>query len=86
MMTCFQCFKVLASAMGHADDPPMEGVIFTSKGNYGSRVYDPMTDSEHLRIYICDDCLVTGANTVDKVKVKKTVSYETGPWDPSEWD
>ena len=53
--TCFICGKKIKIY----EDLPMDATIFTSRGNYGSTVYDPMhffTDI-YLRVLICDECV-----------------------------
>ena len=30
---------------------------WTSTGNFGSMVYDPVSEHEYLEVYICDKCL-----------------------------
>jgi hypothetical protein len=44
---------------------PLVGV---TSGNYGSRVYDQVTEGRHLEIAICDDCLLTRQKLVDEVE------------------
>lgn len=39
------------------ENQPYDGVYCTTKGNYGSTVFDS-TDGEHLEFNVCDECLV----------------------------
>lgn len=58
-LNCIVCNKELEPAF----PPPIEhnqpygGTSFTSRGHYGSTVWDPM-DGTYLEINICDECLV----------------------------
>lgn len=71
-LPCFVCERELDHAVGkmlsESDSPlsnqPDNGVYFSTHGNFGSTVYDPMFDlygdNETLEIAICDDCLIDG--------------------------
>lgn len=36
--------------------PPMDATVWTSQGNYGSTLFDPM-DGTYLDLFVCDPCL-----------------------------
>ncbi len=58
-LPCIICNKSLTN-VGHDNryNQPNEGVVFYSRGNYGSTVYDQLPyDREELVINICDECL-----------------------------
>jgi hypothetical protein len=46
---------------------PAEAVMFTSKGNYGSKYFDPL-DGSYLVLNICDSCV---ENSVDNGYIVK---------------
>src|SRR5580704_3664413 len=62
-LPCFKCGRVLEDASGGADKPwqnqPYAGTTFYSEGQYGSTVWDPM--SQYVRytieLNLCDVCL-----------------------------
>jgi hypothetical protein len=47
------------------------GLIFSSYGNYGSFLYDPM-DGSRLEIILCDDCISTAARRKEVVLAKES--------------
>ena len=53
---CIVCGKSLKNFF--APNQPLDGCLFTSRGNYGSSVFDEI-DGAKLEINICDDCLCT---------------------------
>jgi hypothetical protein len=67
-MKCFDCGKELEKCE--------HGIIYgglwcRSYGNYGSTLYDPLSDfsNEYLEFVICDDCMKLKA---DRVQWKRT--------------
>jgi hypothetical protein len=58
-MNCFKCEKELTSFQ---PNQPYDAVSFTSYGQYGSQVFDPM-DHSFLEIHICDDCLTKAGDS-----------------------
>jgi hypothetical protein len=60
---CFNCEKELDNVFPDESQfedykQPNNGLVFTATGNYGSRVYDPVsTSTQVLVIWICDDCI-----------------------------
>jgi hypothetical protein len=99
-LSCVRCGKQFTSdgPADWGDSPPNGGVIFTSRGNYGSAVYDePMGSSNYILVIICDACLtgntgnVMHVQTVRKVvrddyTVVTTVADRRTPWDPEKDD
>ena len=57
-MNCFKCEEELPTFM---DNHPGDAITFTSYGQYGSTVFDPM-DHSFLEVHICDKCLVSGGD------------------------
>lgn len=50
--------------MGGDGGPPLDGLIFVSHGNYGSRIYDPGVfdgADQFLRVVVCDECVARAA-------------------------
>ena len=72
---------------GDNDNPgPLNAVVFTTHGNYGSTVFDPMHPDglETLEIHVCDDCLTRHA-THRVLHVRRSPQppiYEREPWQP----
>lgn len=68
-MKCFKCEKTLKSS-----DPndlylgqPSNGTYWRACGNYGSTIWDPMSETHSLECYICDDCLKKNSNLIYSV-------------------
>jgi hypothetical protein len=59
--------EIKADAIGVCD-----ATIWTSEGNYGSGVYDPMSGSVFLEAAICDGCLKSKRDFVEEVVVKQS--------------
>lgn len=53
---CIVCKTTLRNFEEDGFNHPMGGLEFTTRGHYGSAVFDPM-DGTHLSINICDGCL-----------------------------
>jgi hypothetical protein len=45
--------------------------LWTSRGNYGSGVYDPLDPGASLEALICDACLVQKKDLVEEVVVRE---------------
>jgi hypothetical protein len=81
---CIICGKTLRRAFS-AVDQPSEGVMCITNGNYGSTVYDPMSNTrESLAFNICDPCLVTAAKKGRvmrrlRVPVPEEVTFQSWP-------
>ena len=52
---------------------PMGGLHFSTRGHYGSTIFDPMGTGETLDIAICDTCVL---NNIDKVRGSGKKSLE----------
>lgn len=93
---CIVCDKGLVSAFGgnqqnedEWNNPPDEATVWTTTGNYGSALYDPITNTdEFLQCFICDTCLAKKRNLVQKVSRVRPVRQELyfEAWDKPEWD
>lgn len=70
------------------DEPtmqPYEATMFTSRGHYGSTVFDPMSRYRTLSINICDNCLKERKDCVRLViETPRASSLEILPWNPEE--
>lgn len=51
---CLVCDRAIPLELGTAPD---EGLIFSTSGNYGSRIFDDMSGTVRLYTYICDQCV-----------------------------
>ena len=65
-LSCVCCDKELRPVHDDEDDcyQPYSGVVCTSHGNYGSRVFDPMDGGEMLFFVLCDECLVAKRESI----------------------
>lgn len=77
---CVRCGLTVEMPHGLPDG----GVIFSSGGNYGSRVWDEMYRT--IIVCICDDCLLTvGRNGwVQEVQRPEPGPRTFVPWTPDE--
>jgi len=72
---CIICNKILHRVDNEEDikNPPMDGIYFSSVGNYGSSVYDGGEFEGHrLEIYVCDECLKDKADQILFIQKTKT--------------
>jgi hypothetical protein len=58
-LPCIICGRELEPVLGAEEviNQPYGGTIFTTRGHYGSTVFDPMMEDVFLEITICDQCL-----------------------------
>lgn len=87
-LPCIICGKTLEPALRNVRDridanQPKDGTVFSSHGNYGSTVWDPMTGVDLLEINICDPCLLERKDRVTHVKRKTQSHDEARPWEGS---
>ena len=55
-----------------ADDVTVQdATVWTSHGNYGSKVYDPLNGAVFLEALICDECLVQKRGLIEEVVVRQ---------------
>ena len=93
---CFICGKQ-PRPVWRGDDPEEDGpsaapygaTMFTTRGHYGSTVFDEM-DRTSLRVTICDDHLLEGARqgrVLHVTEVRAPSDPVVAPWDVSdrEW-
>ena len=78
-LPCIVCGKGLKNLYG--DNLPDDGIVFSSHGNYGSQVFDPM-DSTFLEINICDKCITQAAN-LNRVALGE--SFQTKHYQYEKW-
>jgi hypothetical protein len=71
IIICAICEKQLSQAT-LTPYQPSGGVMFTSGGNYGSTVFDPMNEPFQLLLVICDECVKSLAKK-DLVKMFKVI-------------
>jgi hypothetical protein len=69
---CFCCDKPLYSAFDNTlehkySHPPFDAMVFRSNGNYGSTIFDPMSN-ERIEIFICDQCVYKGQKNAVSTK------------------
>lgn len=69
---CFCCGEIFESEI--SIDPLIiselyDAIWFRATGNYGSSLFDPMSESaeEILQIVICDNCIRKNANRVTRI-------------------
>lgn len=79
-MRCVICRAEIKPALASDEDinPPSGAVVFSSYGNYGSTVFDPMTNSIHIEIFICDGCLEkeVAEGNVLQVVTRENIQHE----------
>ena len=66
-MKCFKCSKSMKNSGEKRDPLPNGGTVWSSRGNYGSTIFDPDVHPDqpaHLTLYICDGCLKTNIGKV----------------------
>lgn len=70
--------------------PPTGGVIFTSHGNYGSKLYDEPTYSpNYIAVIVCDSCLrelAADSNVMYVRPIRTVVNDERVEWSPETHD
>lgn len=76
---CFVCNKTVLSAFDDYEmdilEPASKAVCFTSGGNFGSTIFDPM-DGTIIEITVCDDCLKNKKDRVIAYKIQHKKSYK----------
>jgi hypothetical protein len=77
---CIICEKELESSVGFTNDmdfqdPPSKATCFSSSGNFGSAVFDPM-DGTRIEISVCDDCLLWKKQFVIGFSTKTTIEVK----------
>lgn len=86
VLPCFKCGKQPESAV--PDSPfsynqPHAATVFTSRGHFGSTVFDPISRERHIELTICDDCLIENKAQVLLVKSRyQAPERDVSPWDP----
>lgn len=87
-LPCFKCRKELEPvdpAFGfRASGQPYEGVMCSTGGNYGSRVFDSM-GRDSLYFNICDECLLANRDLLIWMRtIPQSPTYEYIVSDPFE--
>ena len=66
---CIRCGTQFEPAIPSVEGPPLNGIVFTSQGNYGSAEFDPGAvlhlHEETLLIVLCDQCAITARESHD---------------------
>lgn len=57
-LPCFICDKVLKNVSANIINQPSGGTAFTTRGHYGSAIYDNPMNNDFIEINICDDCFL----------------------------
>lgn len=84
-LPCIVCGTKLESALPNGEyNQPYSGTTFSSHGQYGSTVWDPMSQggNETLEINVCDHCLLKNPSSVLQVTRTTTTSYYERQWNP----
>lgn len=69
---CIVCGNVLPKAIpGESVNQPYQGLMCSTRGNYGSTIFDPM-DNTSLAFIVCDNCMIESAT---KGRVLLDTSY-----------
>lgn len=67
-MKCFVCGRELNEI--HDPNHPDDATCWRTGGNYGSTVYDPVSQHQYLEAYVCDGCLTERQDRVFTVRPK----------------
>jgi hypothetical protein len=68
-MQCFLCKRSV-----QADDKGVhDATLWHTSGNFGSRVYDQLTEGAFLEIAICDGCLTERQQLVEEVTIVRRI-------------
>ena len=72
-LPCIVCKKDLKGVSSPTSEPnhPTDALSFTSHGQYGTRVFDPM-DGTWIEINICDPCLIEAAQNKQVLHCSKS--------------
>jgi hypothetical protein len=98
-LPCIICGRELKSAFPRENEStpewlkhnqPHAGTIFITHGQYGSTVFDPMSDVRSLEINICDSCLLDKARQGyvlhnERIPRPPKVNATTWDGDGGEW-
>jgi len=88
-LPCICCKKELGN-IDPKGNQPSGGLEFTTRGHYGSTVFDPVVGIAFLAVNVCDECLVAEAQagrvligerqvtTKTKTVLKKWDGHEDG--------
>lgn len=78
-LPCIVCGRDLENVTGAKTNQPYRGTAFVTYGHYGSTAYDPMDESRHLELNVCDVCLAKHSARVVEVIGSPQVFREV-PW------
>ena len=77
---CICCEKSIKHCGPDGEDcfsnPPNDATVWTSHGNYGSTLYDPMDGKDTLETFICDECLKKKAKFIYRYDYVKQTTTE----------
>lgn len=77
---CFVCGKPLERVDGDLEMQPHGGIMCSTRGNYGSRVFDSMHTK--LRFLICDECFDARRDRAKKIVPAPLQRPTYADWDP----
>ena len=66
---CLICEK----AIEVNDFAPHDATVWRTQGNYGSKVFDAVSDGVFLEAFVCDDCLSRKKQFIEEVVVRHTI-------------
>ena len=69
MKKCLVCEKDVNTDTWHV----YNATIWKTHGNYGSSVYDPMSENTYLEAVVCDECLKKKRKLMEEVVSRKKV-------------
>jgi len=78
---CIVCHKQVESE----EYWPHDALVFEATGNYGSRIFDPMTGQKRLRVVICDSCVLQNSDKVRMVVDTTKRTEEVGEFKIDEY-
>lgn len=86
MLKCFKCDKELNLYSDTNKNPTVlsaldGGLWFRAYGNYGSTVYDPISEHGFLQIAVCDECVLDNLTNVSEIYcIRSNTTGRTKPF------
>jgi hypothetical protein len=84
-LPCIICGTSLKNVWQDAENQPNDGVACTTRGNYGSTVFDPVLSGEFLEFNLCDPCLVKAGEQGRIYMARTAQPIAMGEWGIVGW-
>ena len=76
---CIVCRKEIENSIVNDEESylPADGIIATSRGNFGSKIFDPIAnENQRLEFVVCDECLVTNYKNINVVETRQIIESD----------